>query len=165
MLKAYYRIKRQFTYKTYRSYNVELVEAKCVPGVKLSACGTPASANVSCLIKSRFVYVNDALASSKVKWKFAGVNHGFTEPHAVVAHWDPNGRLQLFTPQQVPHYLHRALADVLEIPMHQINVIRTFVGGGFGGKSDPFPHEMCFKMVHFSVRILPSSRKTIGDLA
>tara|TARA_B110000483_G_scaffold40510_2_gene50242 strand:+ start:81 stop:1994 length:1914 start_codon:yes stop_codon:yes gene_type:complete len=27
--------------------------------------------------------------------------------------------------------------------MHQINVIRTFVGGGFGGKSDPFPHEMC----------------------
>ena len=87
--------------------------------------------------------VNDALASSKVKWKFAGVNHGFTEPHAVVAHWDPNGRLQLFTPQQVPHYLHRALADVLEIPMHQINVIRTFVGGGFGGKSDPFPHEMC----------------------
>ena len=27
--------------------------------------------------------------------------------------------------------------------MHQINVHRTFVGGGFGGKSDPFPHEMC----------------------
>ncbi len=27
--------------------------------------------------------------------------------------------------------------------MHQINVVRTFVGGGFGGKSDPFPHEMC----------------------
>ena len=23
--------------------------------------------------------------------------------------------------------------------MHQINVIRTFVGGGFGGKSDPLP--------------------------
>ncbi len=77
------------------------------------------------------------------KWKFMGVNHGFTEPHAVVAHWDPNGRLQLYTPQQVPHYAHRALATVLEVPMHQINVIRTFVGGGFGGKSDPFPHEMC----------------------
>ena len=77
------------------------------------------------------------------KWKFQGVNHGFTEPHAVVAHWDPNGRLQLYTPQQVPHYAHRALATVLEVPMHQINVIRTYVGGGFGGKSDPFPHEMC----------------------
>ncbi len=81
--------------------------------------------------------------SSRAKWKFAGVNHGFTEPHAVVANWEPSGRLTLYTPQQVPHYVHRSLADVLKIPMHQINVHRTFVGGGFGGKSDPFPHEMC----------------------
>jgi 4-hydroxybenzoyl-CoA reductase alpha subunit len=84
-----------------------------------------------------------AVASHNQNWLFAGVNHAATEPHAVVAHWDPSGRLTLYTPQQVPHYLHRALADVLEIPMHQINVHRTFVGGGFGGKSDPFPHEMC----------------------
>ena len=87
--------------------------------------------------------VESPLASSHGKWNMAGVHHGFTEPHAVVAHWDPNGRLQLYTPQQVPHYTHRALATVLDVPMHQINVIRTFVGGGFGGKSDPFPHEMC----------------------
>ncbi len=82
-------------------------------------------------------------ASNHNKWTMKGVHHGFTEPHAVVAHWDPNGRLQLYTPSQVPHYTHRALSTVLAVPMHQINVIRTFVGGGFGGKSDPFPHEMC----------------------
>ena len=76
-------------------------------------------------------------------WETAGLHHGFTEPHAVVAHWDPAGRLTVWTPQQVPHYLHRGLSAVLDIPMHQINVHRTFVGGGFGGKSDPFPHEMC----------------------
>ena len=87
--------------------------------------------------------LDSAIVSHKQNWLFAGVNHGFTEPHAVVAHWDPSGRLTLYTPQQVPHYVHRALADVLEIPMYQINVYRTFVGGGFGGKSDPFPHEMC----------------------
>ena len=87
--------------------------------------------------------VENPHASSHGTWSMEGVHHGFTEPHAVVAHWDPNGRLQLYTPQQVPHYTHRALATVLEVPMHQINVIRTFVGGGFGGKSDPFPHEMC----------------------
>ncbi len=85
----------------------------------------------------------NAIVSHKNNWFFNGVNHGATEPHAVVADWDPSGRLTLYTPQQVPHYVHRALADVLEIPMHQINVHRTFVGGGFGGKSDPFPHEMC----------------------
>ena len=87
--------------------------------------------------------LENSSATHHGKWKFMGVNHGFTEPHAVVAHWDSNGRLQLYTPQQVPHYAHRALATVLEVPMHQINVVRTFVGGGFGGKSDPFPHEMC----------------------
>jgi len=85
----------------------------------------------------------NAIVSHTSDWLFAGANHGFTEPHAVVANWDPSGRLTLYTPQQVPHYVHRALADVLEVPMHQINVYRTFVGGGFGGKSDPFPHEMC----------------------
>ena len=85
----------------------------------------------------------NSVASHKKNWFFNGVNHAATEPHAVVADWDPSGRLTLYTPQQVPHYVHRALADVLEIPMHQINVHRTFVGGGFGGKSDPFPHEMC----------------------
>ena len=87
--------------------------------------------------------MQDSAASSESDWKFAGLHHGFTEPHAVVAHWDPSGRLTVYTPQQVPHYLHRALSSVLNIPMHQINVFRTFVGGGFGGKSDPFPHEMC----------------------
>ena len=85
----------------------------------------------------------NSVASHKKNWIFAGVNHAFTEPHAVVAHWEPTGRLTLYTPQQVPHYVHRALADVLEIPMDHINVHRSFVGGGFGGKSDPFPHEMC----------------------
>ncbi len=84
-----------------------------------------------------------SIVCSGGKWIFEGVTHGMTEPHAVVAHWDPSGRLQLYSPQQVPHYVHRALSAVLKVPMHQINVIRTFVGGGFGGKSDPFPHEMC----------------------
>ena len=87
--------------------------------------------------------IENAEASHHSNWTFRGVNHGFTEPHATVANWDPRGRLTVYTPQQVPHYLHRSLADVLEIPMHQINVYSTFVGGGFGGKSDPFPHEMC----------------------
>jgi CO/xanthine dehydrogenase Mo-binding subunit len=43
---------------------------------------------------------------------------------------------------QVPHYLHRALSEVLGLPMHRIRVIKPEVGGGFGGKSDPLPHEI-----------------------
>ena len=49
-------------------------------------------------------------------WEIAGLHHGFTEPHAVVAHWDPAGRLTVWTPQQVPHYLHRALSSRSRYP-------------------------------------------------
>ena len=38
--------------------------------------------------------------------------------------------------------MHRALAKVLELPPSRIRVIATPNGGGFGGKSDPFNHEI-----------------------
>lgn len=76
-----------------------------------------------------------------VHFDFQGVNHGFTEPHAATAWWDENG-LTLITATQVPHYLHRYIAKVMEVPMHRVRIIKPYVGGGFGGKSDPFPHEM-----------------------
>ena len=63
---------------------------------------------------------DSSVATHDSDWTFTGVNHGFTEPHAVVAHWDPSGRLTLYTPQQVPHYLHRALADVLDLSLIHI---------------------------------------------
>ncbi|MBK8206589.1 MAG: molybdopterin-dependent oxidoreductase [Planctomycetes bacterium] len=93
-----------------------------------------------------------AEAIVSAEFKFDGISHGFTEPHAIVAHWDADDRLQLYTPQQVPHYTHRALAKVLELPMHRIQVIRTMVGGGFGGKSDPFQHEMIASLLSMKTR-------------
>src|ERR1039458_8339468 len=78
---------------------------------------------------------------SKMSFEFEGVNHGFTEPHAASAYWDENG-LTVISATQVPHYLHRALAKVMEIPLSRVRVIKPYVGGGFGGKGDPFPHEM-----------------------
>lgn len=75
-------------------------------------------------------------------FRFVGVTHAFTEPHCVIAHYEPNGRLTIWSATQVPHYLHRDLAAVMDMPMHRIRVIRPMVGGAFGGKSDPFPHEM-----------------------
>ncbi len=78
---------------------------------------------------------------NKMDFDFMGVNHGFTEPHAATAYWNQDG-LTIITATQVPHYLHRSLAKVLEVPMNRIRVIKPVLGGGFGGKSDPFPHEI-----------------------
>src|SRR6202049_342104 len=73
---------------------------------------------------------------------YQGSTHLPIEQHASVATKDPDGKLTIWTSTQTPHYLHRALAKVLQMPPAHIRVIATPNGGGFGGKSDPFNHEI-----------------------
>jgi 4-hydroxybenzoyl-CoA reductase subunit alpha len=101
--------------------------------------------NIHKIAELRFGNQEDGLKSSdyvsELDFKFKGLNHSFTEPHAAAAYWDENG-LTVISATQVPHYLHRYLAKVLEVPANRIRVIKPYLGGGFGGKSDPFPHEI-----------------------
>ncbi len=73
---------------------------------------------------------------------YEGNTHLPLEQHASVADFGPDGRLTLWSSTQTPHYVHRALAKVLDLPPAKIRVIATPNGGGFGGKSDPFNHEI-----------------------
>ena len=73
---------------------------------------------------------------------FEGNTHLAIEQHAAVAMKDPEGKLTIWSSTQTPHYLHKALAKVLQMPAGHIRVIATPNGGGFGGKSDPFNHEI-----------------------
>lgn len=71
------------------------------------------------------------------------VNHAFLEPHAALAGFSPNGELTLYASTQIPHYLHRTLSLVLQMPMHKIRVSVPTVGGGFGGKGEVSSAELC----------------------
>ncbi len=73
---------------------------------------------------------------------YEGNTHLPLEQHAAVAHFDADDKLTLWSSTQTPHYVHRALAKTLELPASHIRVIATPNGGGFGGKSDPFNHEI-----------------------
>jgi 4-hydroxybenzoyl-CoA reductase subunit alpha len=73
---------------------------------------------------------------------YEGNTHLPMEQHAAVAHYDSDNKITLWTSTQTPHYVHRAVAKVLEMPASHIRVIATPNGGGFGGKSDPFNHEV-----------------------
>ncbi|MCA8949800.1 MAG: molybdopterin-dependent oxidoreductase [Planctomycetes bacterium] len=74
---------------------------------------------------------------------FEGNTHLPMEQHATLAHFDKDGKLTVWSSTQTPHYLHKALARVLHpLPAHRIRVIACPNGGGFGGKSDPFNHEI-----------------------
>ena len=80
---------------------------------------------------------------------YEGNNHAPMEEHACVASWEPQpsdpvgGKLTLWSSTQTPHYVHRELSKVLKLPQSHVRVIAPHVGGGFGGKSDPFSHEIC----------------------
>ena len=73
---------------------------------------------------------------------FEGSTHLPMEQHAAVGDWSADGKLTLWSATQTPHYVHRALAKVLELPAARIRVIACPNGGAFGGKSDPFSHEI-----------------------
>ncbi|MGE0354225.1 MAG: molybdopterin cofactor-binding domain-containing protein, partial [Gemmatimonadales bacterium] len=73
---------------------------------------------------------------------YEGNTHLPMEQHAAVASYAPEGKVTLWSSTQTPHYVHRALSKVLELPPSRIRVVATPNGGGFGGKSDPFNHEI-----------------------
>src|SRR5215475_11107194 len=73
---------------------------------------------------------------------FEGNTHLPMEQHAAMAQFGPDGKLTLWSSTQTPHYVHRLLAKLLDMPAAHIRVIAAPVGGGFGGKLDPFAHEI-----------------------
>src|SRR5712691_1920248 len=72
---------------------------------------------------------------------YQGNTHLPMEQHSAIATY-VDGKVTLWSSTQVVHYVHRALSRVLELPMHRIRVIGAAHGGGFGGKTDPFAHEI-----------------------
>lgn len=73
----------------------------------------------------------------------SAVIHGFMEPHACVAGFDPAGRLTIWTSTQSPYAVQTLLAKTLGMREGDIRVIRPHVGGGFGGKVEMLAHEFC----------------------
>ncbi|MGQ0652725.1 MAG: xanthine dehydrogenase family protein molybdopterin-binding subunit [Betaproteobacteria bacterium] len=72
---------------------------------------------------------------------YEGNTHLPMEEQAALAFIDPDGRLQLSSSTQNPHYLHRQLARVLQYPEAKIRVVATPNGGAFGARCDPAGHE------------------------
>src|SRR5262249_43266264 len=104
------------------------------------------SGNVHKLVSLQFGNVERALHDADRVFEdtffYQGNTHLPIEQHAAVAATDAAGQLVLDSSTETPHYVHRALARALAMPAAHIRVIATPNGGGFGGKSDPFNHEV-----------------------
>ncbi|MFQ5926012.1 MAG: molybdopterin cofactor-binding domain-containing protein [Terriglobia bacterium] len=71
----------------------------------------------------------------------AEVTHAAMEPHATLAHYQ-DGRITVWSSTQVPYYVQRTVANVLELALENVRVIKPLIGGGFGGKSEVIPLEV-----------------------
>ncbi|MCB9905434.1 MAG: molybdopterin-dependent oxidoreductase [Planctomycetes bacterium] len=101
--------------------------------------------NVSKHVELEFGEVDQAFEEAEVTvegdYFFHGTAHAPIETHCAVAQYTPDGHLTLWSATQITHYVHRALARVLELDPARIRVIQPVLGGAFGGKSDPFALE------------------------
>ncbi len=103
--------------------------------------------NINTTVEQHFGDVEKGFAESHLvrEEKFTG-NHTYQsplEPHASIATWESDGTLVLYTSTQVPHYVQYMMAHVLHKPLGEIRVIRPAVGGGFGGKAETTPLDLC----------------------
>jgi 4-hydroxybenzoyl-CoA reductase subunit alpha len=73
---------------------------------------------------------------------YEGNTHLPMEQHATVAVPEDDDRVTVYSSTQTPHYVHRALTKVLGLRAARVRVVACSNGGGFGGKSDPFNHEI-----------------------
>jgi 4-hydroxybenzoyl-CoA reductase subunit alpha len=103
--------------------------------------------NITKHVRLEFGDVDAALATSDIvvdgEYFFQGTSHTPIEPHCAIGWYDATGRLTVWSSTQVPHYLHRELARVLDLDVARIRVVQPAVGGAFGGKSEPFDLEFC----------------------
>ncbi|MCU0581939.1 MAG: molybdopterin-dependent oxidoreductase, partial [Syntrophales bacterium] len=56
------------------------------------------------------------------------------EPHAYVAYFDDQGRINCWTSTQMPKCVHAKIARLFQLPMTKVKINQTVVGGGFGGR-------------------------------
>ncbi|MBS1163422.1 MAG: hcrA, partial [Burkholderiaceae bacterium] len=77
------------------------------------------------------------------RFRYAEVTHAMMEPNAALAEWDAaRERLTLHSVTQVPYYVHLALARCLQLDESQIRVVKPFVGGGFGHRTETLNFEI-----------------------
>ena len=68
--------------------------------------------------------------------------HNPMELHAIIAHWETDDRVTVYTKTQGPKDTQGAVMQAFQLPETNVKVIAEYVGGGFGSALRTWPHEM-----------------------
>ena len=98
-------------------------------------------------------------------YECAEVHHAMMEPNAALAAWDvERGHLTLWSVTQVPYYVHLTLARCLKMEAAHIRVIKPFIGGGFGHRTECLNFEiicgLLARAARGTVRLLQTREET-----
>ena len=66
------------------------------------------------------------------------VHQGYLEPHNTTALWNKDGRITIWRSTQGQFEVRDATARILDIDVSRVKVVPMEIGGGFGGKFDPY---------------------------
>lgn len=94
-------------------------------------CGDPDS-----VFEQAEIIVEDRVITPKV-------HHAAIEPHVCIAVPDHNGKITVLTPCQIIYSVRLTVAKVLGLPFNKVRVIKTPMGGSFGGKQEVILEPLC----------------------
>ncbi len=80
--------------------------------------------------------------TDKHHYKTQMMVHAAIEPHGAIAKYE-NDEWTVWTTTQGAYVSRFWIAWGLGVPESRVRVIKPFMGAGFGGKLDAFPHELC----------------------
>ena len=72
------------------------------------------------------------------KFDTATVHQGYIEPHNCTVDWNEDGRVLIWNSTQAPFDVRDATAGILGVPISQAKLTPMEIGGGFGGKWEPY---------------------------
>lgn len=68
--------------------------------------------------------------------------HNPMELHGIIANWESDDKLTVYTKTQGPKDTQRSLMQAFKLPEAYVKVIAEYVGGGFGSALRTWPHEI-----------------------
>ncbi|MCK0513172.1 4-hydroxybenzoyl-CoA reductase subunit alpha [Aromatoleum buckelii] len=98
-------------------------------------------------------------------FRFAEIHHAQIEPNVTLAEYDAvRDALTLYAATQTPYYLHLAVAQCLQIDTSRVRVVKPFLGGGFGARTEALPHDLIAALLarkaKHSVRLCQTREET-----
>lgn len=94
--------------------------------------------NIACQVSLELGNMDEALSKSqyifKARYTTQAQAQAMLESHRSYSYLDQNGRLNVVSSTQIPYHTRRILARALDMPRHQIRVVKPRIGGGFGAK-------------------------------